>query len=242
MPTIQEQEDLVELIKHGPQTYRISLSGYGGEMVFGTVTDEQGEYWKSRPADDFFGYIMDCDREENEEFADVPEDAKFDGEWYEQEDISHENGVTNDRISTHVTIEKLESDEYNANITETIFEGRYGELIDQFGLEFDDSQYTGTDYGDLQNNRTSRYVFYGMSVEKGNFSNFCFTHIGKIDWSLLRFTEEEFPNGDTFISNVHFVNPDGTLNTQIDIEDNGGDGSDGKGMYAEIWDLDDEQG
>ena len=37
MATIKEQEQLMEVLKFTPRTYKIELWGYGGEYVMGTV-------------------------------------------------------------------------------------------------------------------------------------------------------------------------------------------------------------
>ena len=51
MATIKEQEELVEVLKFTPRTYRIELGAYGGEVYAGRVDRATYEYFKENNID-----------------------------------------------------------------------------------------------------------------------------------------------------------------------------------------------
>ena len=88
---IAEQEKLIEVLKFTPCTYKISLWGYGGEAVMGTVDRKIYDYFKHRRLDvSDFAWNSDYAEEHN-----IPEDMwPFPpGSWYECDDMAHTNGV-----------------------------------------------------------------------------------------------------------------------------------------------------
>ncbi len=46
MATIVEQQELIQVLKFTPRTYKIQLWGYGGEHVMGTVDRKVYDYFK----------------------------------------------------------------------------------------------------------------------------------------------------------------------------------------------------
>ena len=88
MSTVKEQEELIERLKFTPRTYTLMLSGYGGEIVLGSVPREQYQYFVDNEIDlEQFAWDEDYELE-------VPHNMRpFEpGSWHECDDIAHENG------------------------------------------------------------------------------------------------------------------------------------------------------
>jgi len=223
MASLEEQERTVETLKHGPRTYYISIGGYGGEIVYGRLTKEQFEYWKERE-DDFEEYMCDWDKDdpENEEWSDVPEHARLEVEWYDNDDILHENGCA---VSSAWV--QVESEDPQGN-KEEIFEGAWEEFAGRYGVE------PVVEGSEEELPDDAPYVYFGMSVEKGHFHTFSFESAVPPRWDLLRYDTATYPNGDTFFYGLYFVKEDGSVDENISVDDNGGDGTTGKAMYHEL--------
>ena len=151
---IQEQEEIIQKLRFTPRTYTVTMYGYGGEIVLGSVSREHYEYFRDNDID-IEEYAWDSDNEQE-----VPEDMQpFDpGCWHECDNVAHESGV---ELSEYNTI--MVSDE-NGNEVWSCKLG-YTELTDA-GVEvecFDES---------LCSDRTDRentVGFIGQSGEKGTF-------------------------------------------------------------------------
>lgn len=245
MATLEEQQKTVDTIKHGKRTYNIYVSGYGGEMVLGKATKEQYEFWSEYEDDherEFLDYILEDSRHDEElkemksiegqSWQHVPESARFeDGcAWYDFDDIEHVNGAVYG--GAYIIVESTDS----AGNIEEVFDGSIEEFEEQFKVQKNES-----DFDDQLNEHADKdghnYVFYAMSVEKGQFSNYEFESMMPPEWDRLKFDVVEYPNGDNMIENFRFVDAEGNDSTDIDVWDQGGDGTTGKGMYAEIWDY-----
>lgn len=224
MASLEEQERTVETLKHGPRNYFISIGGYGGEIVYGRLTKEQFEYWKKRE-DDFEEYVGDWERDdpENEEWSDVPEHARIEGEWYDHDDILHENGCSAESAWVQV-----ESEDPQGN-REEIFDGSWADFAGRYGVE------PGKDHDEEELPNDAPYVYFGMSVEKGHFHTYGFASAVPPRWERLRFDTATYPNGDTLFYDLYFVNEDGSVDESITVEDHGGDGTTGKAMYHELF-------
>lgn len=151
---LAEQEELIQTLKFTPRTYRVMLSGYGGEIVLGSVPREQYEYFRDNEID-IEEYAWDSDNEQE-----VPEEMQpfTPGEWHSCDDVAHESGC--------------ELSEYNY-ITVTDENGKehwqcklgYSELTDA-GVEVDETEESlCSDRADRENT----VGFIGQSVEKGCF-------------------------------------------------------------------------
>jgi len=152
--TVEEQEKLMQTLRFTPRTYRISLWGYGGEIVMGTVDRKHFDYFKRRRLD-LSDYAWNYDyAEENN----IPEDNQPfpPGSWYECDDMAHSNGVDRDSGT-------LQIDDENG---ETILEKDLGE----FDGDSDDSP--RWDWGEetwITQAGSGQVVFVGRSNEKGTF-------------------------------------------------------------------------
>ena len=151
---IKEHEELIQTLKFTPRTYRLMLSGYGGEIVLGSVPREQYQYFRDNEID-IEEYAWDCDNEQS-----VPEEMQpfTPGEWHSCDDIAHESGC--------------ELSDYNY-ITVTDENGKehwqcklgYMDLTDA-GVEVDETEESlCSDREDRENT----VGFIGQSVEKGCF-------------------------------------------------------------------------
>jgi hypothetical protein len=218
MASLAEQERTVEALRHGPRTYFISIGGYGGEMVYGRLTKEQFAYWEEHE-DDFEEYM--CSWDKDEEWPNVPEHARIEGEWYDNDDILHETGCG--VSSAWVQVES----ENSQGKKEEIFSGSWDDFAKKFDVEHE-----AENSEELP--KDAPYVYFGMSVEKGHFYTYSFSSMVPPQWNLLRYDTTSYPNGDMFFSNLYFVKKDGSIDDSIQIEDNGGDGTTGKAMYHEL--------
>lgn len=91
MATAEQKQQLMQTLLFPPRTITISLSGYGGEMVMGTVDPATARYWQAR--DDFEQYAGNWSMED--EFSQVPDQYRFidNGAFYEVNDLAHCSGV-----------------------------------------------------------------------------------------------------------------------------------------------------
>jgi hypothetical protein len=208
--------------------YKISIRGYGGEVVFGKATKQQYEFWNDSERLEEAGFelassaIVDYMWDMEEWEPNIPKTARFRTEWYELDDYGHYNGVTHD--SAYVIIEEVDSEAYDANVIEKVWEGSLVDLLSQnkkttIKNELDLNE-------EIQKINAGPYVFYGMSVEKGEFISGIVV-AEKLDFSKLEFYEWVLPNGDTLVEDIEY-NGEGVNNF-------GGDTS-GKAMYMEVWD------
>jgi hypothetical protein len=150
---IAEQEKLIAVLKFTPRTYKISLWGYGGEFVMGTVDREIHDYFRQRRLSvSDFAWDSDYAEEHN-----IPEDMwPFPpGSWYECDNIAHTNGV--DRGAGTLGIE----DENGVEFLQKSLDDCNG---------YDDSP--ELEYGDeafIDEQAPGTIVFIGSSNEKGTF-------------------------------------------------------------------------
>jgi hypothetical protein len=149
--TDQQKEELMETLKFTPRTYRIEMTGYGGEVVIGNVNEEAYEYFVENEIDlDEFAYDWENEME-------VPEDKMpfTPGEWHDCDDIAHENGVEM-YSSCWVTV-------YDEN----------GEQVWEHNLDTADLYEDGIEVEQVTeqyvNWHDGKVVFYGQNFEKGLF-------------------------------------------------------------------------
>jgi hypothetical protein len=155
MATLEEQQQLIEALKFTPRTYSISLWGYGGEKVMGTVDRVVFDYFKHRRLDlSEFAWGYDYAEDNN-----IPEDMQPfpPGSWYECDNLAHVSGVSRESGTVQI------SDETGT----TVFEKSLGDIIGG-GCDGEpdwccnDEAWVGMcDVGNV--------VFVGNSNEKGTF-------------------------------------------------------------------------
>jgi hypothetical protein len=153
-----EHEKLMETLKFTPRTYKITLWGYGGEYIMGTVERKIYDYFRHRRLDlSDFAWDSDYADEHNipEEMWPFPP-----GSYYDCDDICHEHGV--DRNAGTVQI-----DDENG---ETIYQQSL-ENISGMGADGDEPEpeWGGGEEYWIGMNPVGTVVFFGVSNEKGTF-------------------------------------------------------------------------
>ena len=147
---LAEQEKLVQTLKFTPRSYNVSMWGYGGEVVMGTVSREIYDYFKEHKLS-VSDFAWDYDYAEAKE---IPEDMwPFQpGSWYEGDNIAHNNGVSMN--AGHIQV----NDENGDEILNCELESLDGTGI---GLSTEGEYYPGQIEDGV--------VFIGRSNDKGTF-------------------------------------------------------------------------
>src|SRR5210317_1161935 len=237
--TTEENQELIETLK-GPRYYRIQLWGYGGEAEYMDLTKEQYEFWHAHLEEHGDGDAVNyCVNAEDGEFEfdnlkEVPEFAQFlkvEGEdystsWYESATgFTHQWGV--DYNNARLTIEEVDSEEYNANVIAEIVDGEdladYINTLDEannYELELTEM---GVDEGE---DTQGDYVAQMYSAEKGTFFDGIIETVGDFNPKKLKIYTLEYLNGDDTVQTIDY---DGK---EID---NGGGDTNGKGYSFHVW-------
>jgi hypothetical protein len=106
MATIEEQEKLLQVLKFTPRTYKVSLWGYGGEKVMGTVDRKVWNYCMANQVD--LSDIAWGDEDTVTSMGLDPDMLPFSaGSWYECDDLAHVNGASRDAGTLQVEDENL---------------------------------------------------------------------------------------------------------------------------------------
>jgi hypothetical protein len=151
MATIEEQQQLIDRLKFTPCTLQLSMWGYGGEIVMGTVDRKIFDYFKHRRISvSDWAWDFDDASELN-----VPEELQpFEpGSWYECDNLAHSSGVERESGTLQL------SDE-SGNV---VYERRLEELDGtDVGLCCNDEAWVGMA-------EPGTVVFIGRSNEKGTF-------------------------------------------------------------------------
>ena len=153
---LAEQEELIQTLKFTPRTYTVIMSGYGGEIVLGSVDRSIYNYFKENDID-LEEYAWDSDyAEENE----IPEDMRpFEpGCWHDCDNISHESGV---ELSDYNMI--YVNDENNKEVWSCSLDA---EALENAGVEV---ECFSEDLCEDRSDRENTVGFIGQSVEKGTF-------------------------------------------------------------------------
>jgi len=153
MATKKQKQDLVKALKFTPRDITISLSGYGGEIVMGTITEEQHDFWKDR--DDLHDFVYDWDGE-----MDVPADMKFctDGAWHDVDDLCHESGCEASDCCVITVYDALEGqDLWESNLDIDNLEDKGVNIHGHSRICPEEDEPAGT------------CVFLGQNFEKGTF-------------------------------------------------------------------------
>jgi hypothetical protein len=206
--TNPEHEKLMETLKFTPRTYKISLWGYGGEYIMGTVDRKIYDYFRHRRLDlSDFAWDSDYADEHN-----IPEEMwPFSpGSYYDCDDICHEHGV--DRNAGTLQIDDENGD--------TIYQQSL-ENISGMGADGDEPEpeWGGGEEYWIGMNPVGTVVFFGVSNEKGTFFEAELPLTAPFDITKLELGYDEIDGNDI----VNSVKYDGE---QID---NWGGDTNGKG-------------
>lgn len=222
MATSEQKQELVEDIKKPIRHYRVTITGYGGEHVYGSLTREQFEYWKNRE-NELSEYVV-----EPQAHPDLLESVSFlkkkSGEndyyldWWEYDDVDHFHGA--EHYSSSILIEELDSDDYDAEIIDTVYEDTLEEFLDEYDAD------TIIDESDSLINKDKKPIVGMCSIEKGTFFEARFSTQGRIDFSKLEFFATETLS-DTILTSINYDDED--------LDNEGGDTT-GKGFHVVVYD------
>jgi len=221
MATLEEKEHLIETIKRPDRYYRISIWGYGSEMVWNKVSKECADWWNSQ--EDLSAEEYMSDPEEFVKENTIPDEANFlrwendDGEkyysgWHEPpEEAGHFWGVSDS--GANITVEEVESGEYNAPVIETIIDGKdFHNAIDEDGVE--------CTIEDEDAVIPKGYYAQMISSEKGTFFDGVLHLVGQtFDPTKLVIDQNTMPNDEVIIKGVRY----GDEGKEVEVENNGGD-------------------
>lgn len=244
MATSEEKKELVETIK-GPRYYRISISGYGGESAYMSISKEAHDFWK-QVTDEHGDYdlvqYMNSDDDEDVEYEDidsVPDEAKFlhDADddmykrpWYESHtEFEHQYGV--EYGSARIDIDEVDGDDYSAKYIAEVMSGvDVTELMDQV-LEETDNEIDILEMGVCDGPGDGvDYIAQLYSSEKGGFFDGTIETVGEFDPKKLKIYTTEYLNGEDTITSIEY---DG-----VEVDNGGGD-TNGKGYSASVWKAED---
>jgi hypothetical protein len=106
---IKEQKRLIRAIKNPHRYFKLDFGRYGGEVAMGSITEAQYDYWADKEQPDFENYMTSKGfGDENDEFKDVPAEARIEGEFYDHEDICHTSGpeLSDGQTMTIIEVDK----------------------------------------------------------------------------------------------------------------------------------------
>lgn len=188
MATVKEQEQLIEVLRFTPRTYRISMWGYGGEKVMGTVDRKVWDYCMDHQVDlNDIAWNYDVE----EEMGLDPEMLPFPpGSWYECDDMAHVNGVSRNAGTVQV-------DDENG---ETVFQKS---LEDCDGGFADSPTWCCNDEVWIGERAEGEVVFIGSSNEKGTFFEGDINLKAPFNIELLELHYDEI-DGEEIVNSVYY--------------------------------------
>ena len=216
MATLEEQQKLIDTLKFTPRTYTVSMWGYGGEKVMGTVSQEVWDYCNDHQVD-LSDIAWNSDAAEE---MDLDPDMLpfYPGSWYECDGMGHTNGVSRDSGTIQVCDEN----------GEVVFEKELGECDGCDGSP----ELTCIDEVWVGSRAKGEIVFVGSSNEKGTFFEGEIELTAPFEVEKLCLQYEDFDGED-------IVN--GLMYNGEDIDNNGGS-TDGKSSDFNMVRITDDDG
>lgn len=159
MATTAEKEELIEILKFTPRTYKVRLWGYGGEYVMGTVNREIYNYFREhRLSLEEFAWDYEYAEQHN-----IPEDMRpFEpGSWHDCDNMGHCWGV--DRGAGTIQV-----DDENDN---TVYEKSTDDIsgMGTYDEGNPEPEWGGGEEYWIDSQPSGSVVFIGVSSEKGTF-------------------------------------------------------------------------
>jgi len=218
MATLEQKNELIQVLKFTPRTYKISMWGYGGEKVMGTVPKEVWDYCMEHQVD-----LSDIAwNDEDTVMSDMrldPDKLPFTpGSWYECDNMGHCNGVS--RSAGTLQIE----DENGEVVFERSLDDCDG-CDDSPELFFEEEVWAGS-------RKKGEVVFIGNSNEKGTFFEADLELTAPFDITKLGLHYEDF-DGEDIVNGVSYNGED---------IDNWGGSTDGKSSDFYMVRLTDDEG
>jgi hypothetical protein len=188
MATIAEQEKLIEVLKFTPRTYKITMWGYGGEKVMGTVDRKIYDYFKHRRLD-LSDYCWDSDYADDNN---IPEDMQpFPaGSWYECDSMGHAHGVVRNAGTLQIQDEN----------EETVYECSLDNIS---GGDDNEPEWGGGEEVWIDEKPAGTVVFIGNSNEKGTFFEADIPLTQPFDIAKLTLGYDDI-DGEEFVNKVEY--------------------------------------
>jgi len=212
MATKTQQQQLIDTLKFTPRTYKVSMWGYGGEKVMGTVDRAVWDYCLKNQVDLSEIAWGDEDTVQDDMNLDVDQLPFTPGSWYECDDMAHVHGVSRNAGTLQI------EDETGA----VVFEKR---LEDMDGGSDDVPEWSCNDEAWIGSKPVGTVVFVGSSNEKGTFFEGNIELTQPFDITKLTLGYDDI-DGEELVNSVTYDDED---------IDNWGGSTDGKssdfGMY-----------
>jgi hypothetical protein len=217
MATLEQKQQLIDTLKFTPRTYKISMWGYGGERVMGTVDPKVWDYCMEHQVN-LSDLAWDSDAAENMDLD--PDLLPFPpGSWYECDDMGHTNGASRNAGTLQI------EDENGETVFEKSLDDLDGYSDDSPELNCDDEVWIGS-------RKKGEVVFVGSSNEKGTFFEADLELTAPFDITKLTLHYEDFDDED-IVTGVSYNGED---------IDNWGGSTDGKSSDFNMVRLIDDEG
>lgn len=182
--------------------YRVSTFGFGCEIVYGTLTEDQLNFWtdanklEEAGFDDSFSALNDYfwSREDYDDL--VPESARIEDEWHDIDNLAHGYGPS---TGGYLIVERLEDD--GVTVAEEIHNFTISDLLNEKNHVVDEYEI------DSKHSR----VFFTASVEKGGYHD-GIVEDDEFDVNKLKFNVSNYPNGDSLVEGLMYGDTDIDLN------------------------------
>ena len=225
-------------------TVTIDISGYGGELVLGEITEEQHEYWTTLGDDELETYCHDAFDYVDENR--IPEDMDFlDGEgWHECDNIDHIYGCDLESAWISIDLPNGETLSYdNAYAIANKYEEAEDNAFDDIGKDYrlDDEMIREerecyTSEGDNYCYDKGHY-FTAYASEKGQFiwTEFELPEGHEFDERRLVFHTIDL-DGSDFLNSISYIFPDDKPSEPTELDNEGGS-TNGKGWECSMFEI-----
>ena len=225
-------------------TVTIDISGYGGELVLGEITEEQHEYWTALGDDELETYCQDAFDYVDENR--IPEDMDFlDGEgWHECDNIDHIYGCDLESAWISIDLPNGETLSYdNAYEIRDKYEDAKDDAFNDIGegywLEDEmirEERECYTSEGDNYCYDTGHY-FTAYASEKGQFiwTEFELPEGHEFDERRLVFNTIDL-DGSDFLNSISYIFPDDKPGEPTELDNEGGS-TNGKGWECNLFEI-----
>jgi hypothetical protein len=192
---LAEQQKLIEVLKFTPRTYKISMWGYGGEKVMGTVDKAAWDYCNQHQVDLSEIAWGDEDTAQEEMGLDLDMLPFPPGSWYECDSMGHISGVSRDAGTLQI------EDENN----ETVFERSLDSIVGG-GCDGEPDWYCDDEVW-VGSRSKGEVVFVGSSNEKGTFFEGEIALRAPFDITKLELHYDDF-DGEEIVTSVVYDGED----------------------------------
>lgn len=213
-----EHEQLIQVLRSGPRRYHIHLTGYGGEIVIGTITAAQYEFWRERDellSDYAYGDLPDDEV--------IPADMQMfePGEYYLCDDLAHENAVEFSDSCWVTVYDEDDQEVWSSPLSEDALSANGVDVTGMHRSEF----YVADDCP------TVTHAFLAQNTEKGTFWTGEIETFGDFDPNRLSFSTIDIEGWELV---------DGVSYESVILDDTGGYSTTGKGSDYRVFKVRDD--